>query len=95
MSTAFDEIRDGLEAAIEHAKGNKSQVVLHKPRMVDVKNLRSKMHMTQQEFCATFGIALGTLRHWEQGDRKPKGPALVLLNVMEKNPEAVLEVLAS
>jgi len=35
------------------------------------------------------------LRHWEQGDRKPKGPALVLLNVVEKNPEAVLEALAS
>jgi len=94
MNTAFEEIREGLETAIEHAKGNNSKVVLHKPRMVNVKNLRHKMHMTQQEFCAMFGIALGTLRHWEQGDREPKGPALVLLNVVEKNPEAVLDALA-
>ncbi len=94
MNTAFEEIREGLEAAIEHAKGNKSKIVLHKSHTVDVKNLRNKMHMTQQEFCAMFGIAIGTLRHWEQGDRVPKGPALVLLNVIEKNPGAVLDALA-
>lgn len=94
MNTAFEEIREGLEAAIKHAKGDNSKIVLHKPHTVDVKSLRNKMHMTQQEFCAMFGIALGTLRHWEQGDREPKGPALVLLNVVEKNPEAVLDALA-
>ena len=95
MSTAFLEIRDGLQAAIEHAKGNNSKVILHKPHYVDVKSLRVKLGMTQQEFCAMFGIALGTLRHWEQGDREPEGPALVLLNVVEKNPQAVIRALAS
>jgi len=95
MSKAFEEIRDGLQAAIEHAKGNNNNVVLHKPHSVDVKTLRAKMEMTQQEFCAMFGIALGTLRHWEQGDREPKGPALVLLNVVEKNPQAVIKALST
>ncbi|MFT5521741.1 MAG: putative transcriptional regulator [Enterobacterales bacterium] len=95
MSTAFQEIQEGLQAAIEHAKGNNSKVILHKPHAVDVKSLRTKLNMTQQEFCAMFGIALGTLRHWEQGDREPKGPALVLLNVVEKNPQAVIRALAS
>ncbi len=94
MSTAFQEIQDGLQAAIEHAKGNNSKIKLHKPNTVDVKKLRAKLNMTQQEFCAMFGIALGTLRHWEQGDREPKGPALVLLNVVEKNPTAVINALA-
>jgi putative transcriptional regulator len=94
MSSAFEEIQEGLQAAIEHAKGNNSKVILHKPRAIDVKNLRTKMDMTQQQFCSMFGIALGTLRHWEQGDRSPKGPALVLLNVVEKNPQAVMAALA-
>ena len=94
MSSAFEEIQEGLHAAIEHAKGNNSKVILHKPRSVDVKKLRTKMNMTQQQCCALFGIALGTLRHWEQGDRSPKGPALVLLNVVEKNPQAVMAALA-
>lgn len=94
MSSAFEEIQEGLQAAIEHAKGNDSKVILHKPHSVNVKQLRTNMDMTQQQFCAMFGIALGTLRHWEQGDRSPKGPALVLLNVVEKNPQAVMAALA-
>ncbi len=95
MNTAFEEIQEGLQAAIEHAKGNNTNVVLHKPNSIDVKALRAKLDMTQQEFCAMFGIALGTLRHWEQGDREPKGPALVLLNVVAKNPKAVIQALAN
>jgi len=35
-----------------------------------------------------------TLRHWERGDRSPRGPALVLRNVIERKPEAVIEALA-
>jgi len=93
MSAAFQEIQDGLQAAIDHAKGNSSKVKIHKPHTVDVKKLRMSLNMTQQEFCAMFGIALGTLRHWEQGDREPKGAALVLLNVVEKNPTAVINAL--
>jgi hypothetical protein len=33
-------------------------------------------------------------RHWERGDRVPQGPALVLLNVVDKEPKAVLKALA-
>lgn len=50
--------------------------------------------MTQIEFASNFGISLGTLRHWERGDRTPRGPALVLLTVLSKNPNAVIQALA-
>jgi putative transcriptional regulator len=33
------------------------------------------------------------LRHWERGDRKPHGPALVLLNAVAKEPGTVLRIL--
>ena len=39
-----------------------------------------------------MGISVGTLRNWEQGRRKPEGPARVLLRVAAKHPEAVLDV---
>ena len=35
-----------------------------------------------------------TLRHWEPGDRSPQGPALVLLNVIDRDPAAVLRALS-
>ena len=94
MGKAFDEIHAGLLDALEHAKGGKSGVVEHKPVPVDVKAIREKTGMSQQRFCATFGISLGTLRHWEQGLRTPRGAALVLLKVVDKNPKAVIEAVA-
>ena len=36
-----------------------------------------------------IGISVKTLRNWEQGRRKPEGPARVLLQVAAKHPEAV------
>jgi putative transcriptional regulator len=56
--------------------------------------VRAKVGMTQEQFASRFGFSTATLRHWERGDRNPHGPALVLLNVIERNPQAVIEALA-
>lgn len=91
MGNAFTEMSDGLADAIQHAKGEKTKVVEHKPERIDVKAIREKTGMSQQKFCATFGISIGTLRHWEQGLRTPRGPARVLLKVVQHNPKAIVE----
>jgi putative transcriptional regulator len=90
VNEAFESIRKGLQEAIEHAEGKPVKAIVHKPESVDVKAIREKVGMTQTEFAASFGISLGTLRHWERGDRKPHGPALVLLNVVAREPTVVL-----
>ena len=95
MSKAFEEIYAGLNEAIDHAKGKKNKVIEHTATAVDVKAIRAKTGMSQQQFGATFGISLGTLRHWEQGLRAPRGTALVLLRVVDKNPSAVIDAIAS
>lgn len=93
MSAVFESIKRGLEEAIEHASGKSKNIRLHRPKPVDVKLVRKKVGMSQPEFAATFGISLGTLRHWERGDRSPHGPALILLHVISKEPKAVLRAL--
>jgi putative transcriptional regulator len=90
MNKAFEEINAGLDDAIKHARGKKSKVVVHKPEKINVQAIRKKTGMSQQRFCATFGISLGTLRHWEQGLRVPRGTARVLLKVVDNNPNAVI-----
>ncbi|ROV60625.1 helix-turn-helix domain-containing protein [Vibrio ponticus] len=94
MTDAFKSIQQGLMEAIEFAEGQTKSATVHKFDSVDVKALRNNVGMTQAEFAATFGISLGTLRHWERGDRTPRGPALVLLNVLAKDPQAVIRALA-
>lgn len=93
MTTAFNDIKRGLQEAIVHAKGDERGVRVHRPREVDVKAVRAKTGMTQEQFAARFGFSTATLRHWERGDRSPRGPALVLLNVIERNPQAVIDAL--
>lgn len=94
MSSAFESIQQGLMEAIEFAEGKTKSATVHKFDPVDVKTVRHNVDMTQAEFASTFGISLGTLRHWERGDRTPRGPALVLLNVLAKDPQAVIRALS-
>lgn len=95
MSKAFDSIKQGLEEALDFSKGKKTKAIVHEFSPVDVKNIRDKVGMSQNEFASSFGISVSTLRHWERGDRSPQGPALVLLNVVAKEPDAVLKALSS
>ena len=90
MGKAFTEISEGLKDAANHAKGKKFGVVEHTPEALNVRAIREKTGMSQERFCATFGISIGTLRHWEQGLRTPRGAARVLLKVVDRNPKAVI-----
>jgi putative transcriptional regulator len=93
MGKAFEGIRAGLEDAIAHARGDQVAGYVHQPREIDVKAIREKTGMSQQGFCAAFGISLGTLRHWEQGLRAPRGAARTLLMVVEHDPMAVIRAI--
>ena len=94
MNTEFESIKQGLTEAVAFARGEHTEAVVHELSPMDVKAIRAKIGMTQQEFATAFGISVGTLRHWERGDRKPQGPARVLLNVVAKEPQAVLRALS-
>ena len=62
-------------------------------RIPNVKKLREKLGLTQDEFAERYRIPLGTLRDWEQRRKFPDAPARAYLMVIEKNPEAVAEML--
>ena len=94
MRNAFASIEQGLKEAVEFSKGKSQKAVIHEFSPLDVKAIRAKLDMSQNEFASAFGISVSTLRHWERGDRSPQGPALVLLNVVAREPELVLQALA-
>lgn len=62
-------------------------------RPTDVQAVRAKLGASQSEFALMIGVSVATLRNWEQGRRTPDGPALALLRVAAKNPEAVADAL--
>jgi len=59
----------------------------------NIKTLRARLGMTQEQFAAAYRLPLGTVRDWEQGRTRPDAPALALLKVIEKEPEAAQRAL--
>ena len=61
----------------------------------DVATLRTFIGLTQAEFAQAVGISVHTLRNWEQGRRRPDGPALALLRIAARHPRIIRENLDS
>ncbi len=55
----------------------------------DPKLIREQLGLSQSKFAKLLGISVSTLQNWEQGRRKPDGPAKVLLNVAATYPQAI------
>ena len=58
---------------------------------LNIKDMRKRYNMSQEKFAGLLGISKRTLEGWEQGRRKPRGPARRLLQVVARHPEAVLD----
>ena len=91
MTKAFDRIMAGLDDARTYLKGDRTGFAVQEidvPRP-DVVAIRSKTGLSQPAFARSIGIPLGTLKNWEQGRRRPEGPARVLLALIDKRPSIV------
>ena len=95
MTGAFDSIKKGLKEALAYAHGDDVGAVVHEVQVPepDVAAIRAKSGLSQREFARSIGVAVGTLQGWEQGRRRPEGPARVLLVLIEKRPAIVQEEL--
>jgi hypothetical protein len=60
---------------------------------VDVAAVRRKLGLSQARFAHRFGFPVATLRHWEQGDRRPRGSALALLHVIDYHPAVATQAI--
>lgn len=68
---------------------------VHPPKVVDVKAIREKLHLSQAKFAGYFGVSTRTIQEWEQHRREPTATARNFLRVIECEPEAVLRALSS
>jgi putative transcriptional regulator len=57
-------------------------VKTYKP--TQIKRLRLKYKASQAVFAAYLNTSLSTVQKWEQGQKKPNGPSLKLLNLVDQ-----------
>lgn len=91
----FDDIKAGLEEAIAFAGGHDIGARVHIPPQLDVRAIRKKMRLTQDEFAARFGFNVARLRDWEQGRTHPDAALRAYLLVIDRKPDAVREALSA
>lgn len=93
--SAYESIRQGLNEALEFAQGKPTGARVHQVEVpvVDVAAIRASTGLSQGAFARSIGVARGTLLNWEQGRRRPTGPAQVLLAMIAKKPSLVSELL--
>ena len=106
MATAKSKSRI-LDEMRETARGLHSAGIISKRRMGEfealcnldveemppkkIKSLREKSHVSQAVFAAVLNTSVSTVQKWEVGDKRPSGPSLKLLNLIErKGLETVL-----
>lgn len=94
---AFDKIADGLKDAIAIAEGHAKAGTyrVHVPDRVDVKALRKRFKLTQEEFAQRFNLSVARIRDWEQGRSEPDGAVRAYLKVIEREPKAVVRALSA
>lgn len=91
----FSKLVASIKEAGEIKAGRKKPSRKYEIAPPDIKMVREKLHLSQKEFAMLIGVSTRTLQNWEQGRRKPVGPANALLKIASKNPKAVLKALHS
>jgi putative transcriptional regulator len=92
----FDGLMRGLREARAYARGKPAAgTKIHVRQRVDVVAVRTRTGLSQDAFARRIGVSVGTLRNWEQGRRRPDGPAMILLSMLERDPHIVERTLAN
>ncbi len=92
MSKFFDELKDGLEEALEYQKGKvtlrTTSVELPEPpaqyTAKDIKRIRAREQYSQGVFAMVLNVSPKTIQAWESGERSPSHAALRLLEIVDK-----------
>jgi putative transcriptional regulator len=91
----FDELLNSVQEGAKILREEAPAYRTFNFNALDIKQIRETYLLSQSQFAALLGISVRTLRNWEQGRRVPEGPARILLQVVAKHPEAVLDAVRS
>ena len=93
-TTAGQSILQGAREALAFAQGARDGYAAHVPATIDVKAIREKVNMSQDEFARQYGFSKRSLEQWEQGRRNPDAPAVAYLQAIARRPHEISAALA-
>ena len=86
------EILEGIREIKDYKAGKKALRVRSLKEPSSPKVIRQRLKLSQSAFAGLMGVSLRTVQDWEQGRRKPSGPAVALLRIAEQKPDVFLHL---
>jgi putative transcriptional regulator len=86
------EILEGIRDIKAYKAGKKMLRVHTLKQPASPRTIRIKLKLSQSAFAGLMGVSLRTVQDWEQGRRKPSGPAVALLRIAEQKPEVFMQL---
>ncbi len=86
------EVLEGIRDIKAYKAGKKALRVHTLKAPAPPKVIRQRLKLSQSAFAGLMGVSLRTVQDWEQGRRKPSGPAVALLRIAEQKPEVFLHL---
>ncbi|WP_213990117.1 NadS family protein [Sodalis sp. dw_96] len=83
----FNELLASAQEAVAIKNGEIKAARITTMTLPDVKAIRTKAHLKQDEFAQVVGVSPSLVQAWEQHKRTPTGSSLKLLRVIEKHPD--------
>ena len=87
------EILEGIREVKDYKAGTKSLRVHSLKEPAPPQVICTKLKLSQSAFAGLMVVSLRTVQDWEQGRRKPSGPAVALLRIAEQKPEVFMELI--
>ena len=89
----FDELLESVQQAGKIQRGEQSPSRSFEFDDIDVQSVREEIGLSQSKFAMTIGVSVRTVQNWEQGHRRPQGPALALLTIFKNDPQNAMKAL--
>lgn len=96
----FERLKKGLKDSAAYSRGELSLRTVELPAPPPsvsprrVVALRHRLKMSQAVFAATLNVSPKLVQSWEQGTRQPSRGDLRLIQIVERDPQIILGLLA-
>ncbi len=86
------EILEGIREVKAYKAGKKTLRTHTLKAPAPVRVIRTKLKLSQSAFAGLMGVSVRIIQDWEQGRRKPSGPAVALLRIAEQKPDVFMRL---
>ncbi len=91
--TMFDELIGSIREGGAILRGEKQASRRFVAQAAEVRAIRERTSLSQSEFADLIGVSVKTLQNWEQNRRRPTGPAVALLRIIQHEPKLAIQAI--